>query len=262
MYRPAGQPSVRSVSARIGRVIEIDARVAQQRCRLVRAQAQIARADLQHAPLRPHPGQRQRRLFPARHHDPRSLGNVVDERGDGIHARRIAQEMQVVEHQYDRARHRRKCRADPGNAGRPDRPAGRRQRLEHRRRNRLDPVQGRRDVAQQDHGIVVALVELRRSRTTAHRRSARCASSVVLPKPAGATTLTARALDARQPVDQLRLDHRVYAQRRRRELGLDQLVRKLGRRHGSSSEAESRCARRLCTGRASGSGAACITRNG
>ena len=68
--------------------------------------------------------------------------------------------MQVVEHQHDGARRSPESAAQTrGNAGGPDRSTRRRERLEHRRRHRLDAVQGGRHVAQQDHGIVVALVE-------------------------------------------------------------------------------------------------------
>ena len=105
--------------------------------------------------------------------------------------------MQVVEHQDDGARHRRKRRADPWDAGRPDRPAGRRERLEHRRRNAARPgpappprsAAGPRDRCRARRA--------RRSRTTARPAPPGGASNVVLPKPAGATTLTTRAPDAR-----------------------------------------------------------------
>ena len=234
----ARRPALGSLGElRHGGLVELDARVAQQRRRLLDVQAQIVRADLQHAPLRPQARQRQRGLLPARHDDPRSLRNVVDRARRPRRGSSDRTEMQVVEHQHDRARDRRERRADPRDAGRPDRPAGRRERLEHRRRNGLDPVQRGRDVAQQDHRIVVALVERhRRERPLVPLRQVREQRRLA---EAGRRHHAHHArLRRAQPVDQLRLHHRVHAQRRRRELGLDQLVRKGRGHHAAPSLAE------------------------
>ena len=66
-----GRPALGSLRQLRDRgVIEIEAYVAHQGGCFLHAQLQLARRDFQHAPLRPQPGQRQCRLFPARHDDP------------------------------------------------------------------------------------------------------------------------------------------------------------------------------------------------
>ncbi len=144
---------------RDGRLVEIDACVSQQCRGLLGIQTELVGADLVHASLRSQARQGQRGRLTARHDDLRSLRNVGEERGDRVEARRIADEVEVVEHQDQGVRRGGQRRADTRDADRPDRPAGRRERLEHRSRHVRDPVQRPRDVAQQDHGIVVALVE-------------------------------------------------------------------------------------------------------
>ena len=188
--RPAGEPD------HVG-VVEVDARVAQQSRRLVGVEAQLVVADLHHAPLRPQPRQRQRGLLPARHHELRSLRDVVQECGDRVKTREVGQELQVVEDQDDRFRHSGKRRADARGAARPDGPAGPGECLEHRRRDRLDPVQCDRDVAQQEHGVVIALVDGdRRERAIISLRQ--MGQERGLAEAGGATRLTTRTFDAQR----------------------------------------------------------------
>jgi hypothetical protein len=212
-------------------VSEVDAGTTQQRRRLVGVETQVVGADLHHPPLRPQPGQRQRRLLPARHHHLRSVRDVVEQCGDRVEARRIGQELHVVEDQDDRVRHAGERRTDARDAGRPDGLAGPRERLEHRRRDLLDAVQRHRYVAQQDHRIVVALVE------SDHRER-----PVVVLRQVGEQRGLAKARRRHQAdgasirraevTDEPPLRHRLHAQGRRSELRFDQVERELSGGHG------------------------------
>ena len=166
------------------------------------------------------------------HHELRSLRDMVQERGDA--------------HPGSSGRSRnagRRARGRPGPPCRPAprRPEGYRSTTPTGRASRAPRTptarRARHGPAPPPHSAAGprGRCRARRAQTVAKDRSSRCArwaKSVVLPKPAGATTLTARASDAQSRSITCRLRHRLRAQRRRRELRFDHVERELSRGHG------------------------------
>ena len=158
-YRPAGQPSVCSVSSESSRRVQRDAGRFEQQLGLSLVQPEVRHADLMHQAMRPPAAERQRWILPARDRDLRAGGNVLDQRREHVETGRTGDGVQVVEHQHQRALERTECAPDPRNAVRPVRATWTRQRVEHLGRDRLDAVNRGREVSQEHHGVVVSSVE-------------------------------------------------------------------------------------------------------
>ncbi len=157
-YRPAGQPSVRSVSS-ASSLASSSTPAASSSSRLPLVQPEVRHADLVHQSLRPPAGERQRRLLPARDRDLRAGRDVLEQRREHVQTGRIGDGVQIVEHQHQRALERSQRAPDARDALRPGGSPGPGQRVEHLGRERLDAVNRRRDVAQEHHGVVVSPVE-------------------------------------------------------------------------------------------------------
>jgi hypothetical protein len=127
-YSPTGHPSVRR-----------------------RTSVRSASASLTPAPSRWHAPGGQHQLRPCREPH-RQLGHRVK-------ALAVVEQLEVVQDQRDRRGHRRDGGREPREHGAQHRDAGRGQGLEHSRVDRLHPVQRDRDIAQQDHRVVVAPVD-------------------------------------------------------------------------------------------------------
>jgi hypothetical protein len=76
---PATQPSVRSPSATAAVSGSVSPAAAQQLGGLVDGEAQRGRGDLGQLPAHPHPGQRQRRVGSAGHHQPQRRRQVLEQ---------------------------------------------------------------------------------------------------------------------------------------------------------------------------------------
>ena len=144
------------------------------------------------------------------------------------------QHVEVVQHEHTRAAGRERA-GDAGHGGCPERRAGRLQRLDDAALERLVPVERCRDVAEQDDGIVVALVERRPGEVTGvalrplgeQRR---------LPVPGGRDDRDDGRRGGRpQPIHERRPRHGARARRRHPDLrleeveGVDDLQRARGR---------------------------------
>ena len=118
-YRPAGQPSVRSVSSASSLASSSTPAASSSSLGLSLVQPEVRHADLVHQAVRPPAGERQRRVFPARDRDLRAGGNVLEQRRKHVQTGRIGDGVQVVEHQHQRALERTQCAPDPRDAVRP-----------------------------------------------------------------------------------------------------------------------------------------------
>ena len=195
-YRPAGQPSVRSVSSDSSLGFELDTCRLQQQPGLALVQPEVRHADLVHTALRPPAGKRQRRRFPARDRDLRAGREVLDQRREHVQTGQAGDRVQIVEHQHQRALERGQRAPDTRDAFRPGRSSRARQRIQHLGRERFDAMDRGGDVPQEHQRR-----RRRRPSSATHANgrgsaSAHPASSVVLPYPAGATTVTKREGDA------------------------------------------------------------------
>ncbi len=88
-----------------------------------------------------------------------SRGEVCDEGGDRVKARPVPEYVHVVERKHERDRHHRQRGRQARDHHGFDPGSRTRESFEHSRRNWLDSVQCRRDVRQENHGVVVAFVE-------------------------------------------------------------------------------------------------------
>ena len=131
----------------------------QQRGRLLAGQRQVTRADLGDPAFRAQPRDPQRRLVPARQHQPRSAGDMVGQHRQRVPAFGLVQQVHVIQHQHQRRGHRPERRPQPWHHGTGHRTHRRGQRLEHPIADRLHPVQCFGHVAEQDLRVVVVLVE-------------------------------------------------------------------------------------------------------
>ena len=228
-YRPAGQPSVRSVSSESSLGVELDSRRLQQQLGLLLVQPEVRHADLVHQSLRPPAGERQRRLLPARDRDLRAGRDVLEQRREHVQAGRVGDGVQIVEHQHQRALERGQRAPDARDALRPGRSARARQRVEHLGRDRLDAVDRGRDVAQEHHGVVVSAVERDpRERTRIGLGPLR--EQRRLAVPGGRDHGRERHGRRAQPRDHVRLRHGAGPGRRRSELDLRRGRKELPRR--------------------------------
>ena len=238
----AGRPTLGALGQRghVGRV-ERDAGRFEQQPRLPLVQSQLRR---RRSP-RPRPCARQRASgksgrFAGRDRDLRPGRNVVQQRRDDVEACRAGDRVQIVEHQHHGALEPSQRIPDARDPRRPRGSAGPGQRVEHRRRERFDAVDRRRDVAQEHDRVVVPAVE----RDPRERTRIRVG-------PAGEQrrlAVAGRCDDGRevrarrgQPRDHVRLGHRPGSDQRRGELGLRQIegdVRIERRRAHTSSALE------------------------
>ena len=134
-------------------------RPAQQRGRLLAGQRQVTGADLEEPALGAQPRDPQRRLVPARQHQPRAAGHVIGQHRHRAPAFGVVQQVHVIEHQRHRRGHRPERRPQPRHDRTGHRAHRRGQRLEHRTADRLYLVQRRRHVAEQHLGVVVSLID-------------------------------------------------------------------------------------------------------
>ena len=171
-------------------------------------------------PLGPPAGKRQRRLFPACDRDLRAGRHVLEQLREHVQTGRIGDGVQIVEHQHQRVFECSQCAPDTWDALRPGGSAWAGQRVEHLGRERLDSVNRGRDVAQEHQGRRRLARRARPRRTDAESASAQCASRVVLPYPAGATTVAKAHARRAEPCDHVRLRHGAGPDRRLSELGL------------------------------------------
>ena len=102
-YRPAGHPSVRSVSSPDLDHLELHPGRAQEQIALALVEAEVGDAELLQRPVRPPAAERQCRRLPARDRDLRAGGHVLEQRGEHVEAGRIADQMEIVEHEHQRA---------------------------------------------------------------------------------------------------------------------------------------------------------------
>ena len=252
-----GRPPLGPLGQRghLGRV-ELDARRLKQQPCLSLVQSEVRHADLLHPSMSAPAGDRQCRRLSARNGDLRPGRNVLQQCRDDVETRRTGDRVQIVEHQHQRALEPGQRTPDTRHSCRPRGPPGSGQRLEHRRRERLDAVDRRRDVSQEHHCVVVTAVErdprertrIRVGPTREQRRLAvagRCDH--------GREGRARRA----QPRDDVRLRHGSGSDQRRSEFGLRQIegnVRiKRRRAHASSSLGTRECRGRRLPRRASSS---------
>ena len=144
--------------ADVGRA-QLEPRLGGQRGRFGLVQGQQSGPDLQEVPVGAEPGERKVRLGPAgqRHSDSRR--QVVEEGAERIERDPVDQAMDVVEDEHRRPSPAVELGGEGGH-GRPKDPfAGGQEPGPDRRVDRLDPVEGDREVRQHDAGIVVEVVE-------------------------------------------------------------------------------------------------------
>ena len=158
-YRPTGQPSVRLDELVDVGVGQPDTGALEQGLRLVAVHGQLAGPDLGHLPLRPEQGHRQRRSASGHDHQLGPSGEVHRQLGHRVKACLVVEQLQVVQDEGDRVRHRREGGREPGHHGGRGRHARGGQGGEDPRVDRLDPVEGHGDVGQQHDRVVVATVD-------------------------------------------------------------------------------------------------------
>ena len=134
----------------------VHACAAEQRSRLLVGHGEVVGADLDDGAVRAESGRRQRHRVPGGDGKPGSGRKGQRQLGDHVDALGVGDRLGVVENQRHWLAHRR----DRGCQQRDDRDrrAGEGQRSQHRGCDRLDPVQGRREVGQQNGRIIVAVV--------------------------------------------------------------------------------------------------------
>ena len=230
--RPALGP--RGQVGDLGRV-ELDARAAQQRGRLLLVEPEIGHADLVQPPLRPPAGEGQGGLLPARDGDLRPRRNVLGTARRARRGRPGSRWRAGRRAPAPGALQRRQRAPEARDARRPVRAARAGQRVEDLGRERLDAIERGRDVPHEQDGVVVPPVE-GDPREGARIRLGPQPSSVVLPYPAGAMTLANGSGDAHRGAITSVFDDDAGSKRRRRELRLDEVDRGMVRdRHGRES---------------------------
>ena len=138
---------------------QCDACVAQQRCRLVAGERQVARADLQNPAFGPQPRDPQRRLGPARQRQPRAVRHVIGQHRQRSPALPVVQHVHVIQDQHQRRRHRRERRAQPRDDRARHRADGGGKRVEDPAADGLHRIERFRDVGEQPLRIVVGFVD-------------------------------------------------------------------------------------------------------
>ena len=122
---PRTSPRCARVSSATSAAVRSRPAASQQLARLRLVHPQLVRPDLDRQASRPQGSQRERAVAARRERQLRSLGNMPRERGDGVQARRVVEQMQVIEDQARPARP--SSPAPPPDAGppflRPKRPA-------------------------------------------------------------------------------------------------------------------------------------------
>ena len=141
------------------RLRQPDSSAVEQQVRLPLVHRQIVDADLQDRTLGAQTRQGDRRDAPGRDHELPSGGNVDRELGDGITALVVVEQLRVVEDQDHRIDHPRHRGGDATGDRGGHRRARRRPRPEDVDVDRLDPIQRRRDVGQQDGWVVVLCLD-------------------------------------------------------------------------------------------------------
>ena len=189
-YRPAGQPSVRSVSSESSLGVELDAGRFSSSSASCSSSRRSATPISCSTAVRPPAGERQRGLLSARDRDLRAGRDVLEQRGEHVQAGRIGDGVQIVEHEHQRV-----ARAPPARsrgAGRastrrirPGPTARRTPRAGSARRGGWRPRCSAGTPRRRRRGR-----RARPTRTDADPPRPNCARSVVLPYPAGATTVT------------------------------------------------------------------------
>ena len=116
-YRPAGQPSVRSVSSESSLGVELDAGRLQQQPGLLLVQPQVRHADLVHAARAPASGPAAAPAPPcSRSRSASPAGRTRTAPPSDVQARRIGDGVQVVEHEHERALERGQRAPEPRDA--------------------------------------------------------------------------------------------------------------------------------------------------
>ena len=139
--------------------VELGARLFQQHAGLALVEPEVGHADLVQPPQRPPPGQGQGRFFPARDGNLRSWRDVLAQRGEHVEAGQVPDSVQVIECQHQRALQSRQRAPDARDTHRPDGRARAGQGVQHRRGDRLDPVNRGGDALEEQDGVVVLAVE-------------------------------------------------------------------------------------------------------
>ena len=223
-YRPAGQPSVRSVSSESSLASSSTPAASSSSPASCSSSRRSATPISSHQSLRPPAGERQRRLFPARDRDLRAGRNVLEQRREHVQTGRIGDGVQIVEHQHQRALERSQRAPDTRDALRPGGSPRARQRVEHLGRERFDAVNRGRDVAQEHHGVVVSAVERDpRERTRIGLGPPRQQRRLAVP--GGRDHGHERHARRAQPCDHVRLRHGARPGQRRSELDLHEVER-------------------------------------
>ena len=196
---------------------------------LLLVQPQLRHADLLHQPPRPPARQRERGLLPARDRELRARREVADQPREPVQAGGIGHGMEVVEHEHQRPLERSQGVPDARDPLRPARASRPGKRLEDIGRQRLDPVQRSRDVAQEHHGVVVGGVE-RDPRERTRIGLGPVGQQRRLAVPGGRDHGHDRRARRPQPLDQRRLRHRSRPGQRRSKLDLHEVEGNV--RHG------------------------------
>jgi hypothetical protein len=204
-----------------------DAGVLQQRPGLLAVHGQLVRPDLQQQAARPGQGLGQRRPGPRGHGQLRPVRQPQRHLGHGVKAVLVGQLLQVVEHQRHRPGHGRQAGHEPRDQAGRGRGARRGQGAEQPRVDRLHPVQGHGQVAEQDHRVVVAPVQRHPGGAAAALGPLGQQGGLAVPGRGGHAQQPGRGR-GQQPLQQGCPRHHAPAGPRRMELGLLELER---RRH-------------------------------
>ena len=146
----------------------------------MRVHGQFRGADLEERAIRPPAGDREVDRSPTGDGDLRAGRQVVDEQGERVEARSIGDPMRVVDDQQQRHAGG-DCGHELADRG-PRRPRARLDRREHLVIEGRDAIERRGEVAEQDDGIVVAVVHGQPGRRPADRPpTARADSSCHTP---------------------------------------------------------------------------------
>ena len=154
--RPPLGPTAHLRQVRVG---QPDTGTFQQGTGLPLVHGQLVGPDLHHLALGPQQGHRQGWHAPGGQQQLRPCREPHRQLGHRVDALAVVEQLDMVQDQRDRLGHRRDGGREPREHGAQHRDAGRCQRLEHSRVDRLHPVQRDRDIAQQDHRVVVAPVD-------------------------------------------------------------------------------------------------------
>jgi hypothetical protein len=176
------------------------------------------------------PRERQRRRFSTRDGDLRAGRNVLEQRREHVQTGRIAHRVQIVEHEHQWALDRCQRAPQARDALGPDGFRRTRQRLERLGRDRLDAVNGGRDVAQEHQNVVVTAVE-RDPRERTRIRPGPLPEQRCLAVPGGRDDGRERHRRRAQPRDRIRLRHRPRPARRPGQLDLYKVERGFRKDH-------------------------------